>query len=126
ARCAYPSRRRSGCVATAGNYSQGVQMTEQTGTPLNATTRQQVMTLIKTKQSNVVNALQKEVSADEDAIMRKLLEEHGSNATFEEVRSELYRLERLARDAETDDDPVLTELEEKLSNLDSDVYEEKE
>jgi hypothetical protein len=87
-------------------------------------TRQQVIALIKQKEKNAVDALEREVSSDPDALMRKLLADKGIEKGSAELQNERYELRRLREEANIDDDPVLEDLHEKDQDIDTQIEAE--
>ncbi len=101
-------------------------MTDTTSTPLSASQRQQVIALIKTKESNVVVALEREVSANTDLLLRKALRERGYNYTSDDLAQERRELKSLKDQADVDEDPIVQELLMKIEDLDDKLRIEKE
>lgn len=95
-------------------------------TPLTPSMRSQVISLMKTKESNVVKALETEVSGDPRAIMTKLLKDKGFNVGYDDLRSEKSELEDLKDQAGLGDDQEILNLNEQRDELDSKIEAEKE
>lgn len=94
--------------------------------PLTPSLRSQVVALIKTKETNVVNALMKEISAHPTAILERLLRERGFEHTVDKLREEFDDLDHIKDNSDIEEDPLIIELNQKIEDLDDEIRAEKE
>jgi len=95
-------------------------------TPLGLQQRQQFANLVGEKAKNVIAALQKEVTADADAIETRLLARNGLSMSYDDLEREIRKLQRQLDEVDFDDDATWSNLKEQRDDLDETVESEQQ